>query len=68
MTKPKYNVLSPDGFTIHFDREYTTKKEARTAAREWAKGYAGQGYYSSPRFGRIPVDEIIDYCKLITVK
>lgn len=66
--KSKYNVLSPDGFTIHRDREYPSKRAAHKAAKEWTRNYTHQGYYSSVRFGRIPVNEIIDYCKLITVK
>jgi hypothetical protein len=63
-TTKKYQVLSPDGFTI--DREkpyYVSKKKALEAFENWKKRYEGQGYYSSNR-GRIPLDDLQDYCTL----
>jgi hypothetical protein len=54
----KYEVLSPDGFTIEFDKPYyTSKKKAYEAFDKWKKRYEGQGYYSSNN-GRIPLDEL----------
>jgi len=57
----KYEVLSPDGFTIEFDKPYyTSKKKAYEAFDKWKKRYEAQGYYSSNN-GRIPLDELEEY-------
>jgi hypothetical protein len=57
-----YEVLSPDGFTIEFDKPYYTSKEkAMTAFNEWKERYRRQGYYSSNN-GRISLDELEKYC------
>jgi hypothetical protein len=65
MAKNKYDVLSPDNFSIHHSDVYPSKKAAREAAKEWVKNYEHQGYYSSTRYGRIPLNEVLDYCKII---
>ena len=44
----KFQVLSPDGFTIEFDKAYyPSKKKAFEAFDKWKKRYELQGYYSS---------------------
>jgi len=59
-----YEVLSPDGFTIEFDRPYYTSKEkAMIAFHEWKERYKRQGYYSSNN-GRIPLDELENYMSI----
>jgi Ca2+-binding EF-hand superfamily protein len=60
----KYNVLSPDGFPIHFSKTYKTIKEAKNAIQEWKKRYEFQGYYSSNR-GRIDLNELENYCEIV---
>ena len=56
-----YEVLSPDGFTIEFDRPYYTSKEkAFEAFDKWKERYKIQGYYSSNN-GRIPLEDLEDY-------
>ena len=60
----KYDVLSPDGFSIHMSDTYRSIKKAREAFESWVKQFKIQGYYSSPRYGRIPYDEIKDYVQL----
>jgi len=60
----KYTMLSPDGFSIEFDKTYSSKKEAEKAFTRWKKCYERQGYYSSVPFGRIPLDELRAYCTL----
>ncbi len=67
MARAKYDVLSPDGFSIHPSDTYTSKKKARESAEEWVKRYESQGYYSSARFGHIPLNEILDYCRLVNL-
>lgn len=64
MAKQKYDVLSPDGFSIDAVKTYNSKKEAFEAFNEWKKRYEAQGYYSSSN-GRIPLDELENYCEII---
>lgn len=56
-----YQVLSPDGLPISHEA-FPDKEKARKKAKEWVKRFKTQGYYSSPRYGKIPYDEILDYC------
>ena len=67
MAKAKYDVLSPDGFSIHPTDTYTSKKQAEISAKKWVKRYKAQGYYSSVRFGRIHLDDLLDYCTLVNL-
>ena len=62
----RYDILSPDGFSIFFDKTYKTKEDAMTHFFEWKKRYERQGYYSA-NFGRIPLDELEQHCELIQV-
>lgn len=62
--KKQYDILSPDGFSIHPVDTYSSPKKAWAAFDKWKKGYEVQGYYSSNR-GRIPLDELKDNCRLI---
>ena len=65
MAAKRYQVLSPDGFTI--DREidtYPSKEKAEDALTEWIKRYEKQGYYST-NGKRIPLNEIRNYCSLV---
>jgi hypothetical protein len=60
----KIEVLSPDGFTIEFDKpHYPSKKKAFEAFDKWKKRYEQQGYYSSNN-GRIPLDELENYMSI----
>ena len=61
----KYDVLSPDGFSIHPVDTYSSVKSAEKAFDNWAKGYERQGYYSSMNYGRIPLPELKHYIKII---
>ncbi len=67
MIKPQYNVLSPDGFSIHHSDTYSSKKKAFAAFREWKQRYKSQGYYSSAKYGRIHLRDLSKYCQLVTV-
>jgi hypothetical protein len=58
----KFQVLSPDGITIEFDKwYYPSKKKAFEAFDKWKKRYEVQGYYSSNDYGRIPLEDLEDY-------
>jgi hypothetical protein len=62
----KYQILSPDGFTIDFNVSYYTSiKKAKEALKNWLERYKIQGYYSSSKFGRINLLDVEDYCQLI---
>lgn len=63
----KYQVLSPDGFTIEFDKwTYPTKKEMMKSFQKWKERYEVQGYYSSNN-GRIPLNELEEHCTFKTI-
>ena len=63
----KYDVLSPDGISIHFSDVYSTREEAVKALEKWMLRFKAQGYYSSSMHGRIPLDELNDFCRIIEV-
>jgi hypothetical protein len=65
-TKIKYDVFSPDGFTVHHSDMYTSRKKAKQALAKWVKRYESQGYYSSNK-GRITLTELPNHCKIVTV-
>jgi hypothetical protein len=61
----RYQVISPDGFTIEFDVwAYPSKKKAKEAFEKWKERYTRQGYYSSVKYGRIPLAELENYCQI----
>ena len=68
LIKMKYDVLSPDGISIHFSDTYKSIKEAKQALTLWVKRYEMQGYYSSTDYGRIPLNELEKYCTIINLK
>lgn len=68
----KYQVLSPDGITISYDHPYyRSLKQAKEALLAWTNNYKAQGYYSQTCYNgyrrQIPVNEIPDYCEIITI-
>lgn len=65
--KQKFDVLSPDGFPIHFSNTYSSEKKAMKAFDEWKKRYELQGYYSSNN-GKIPLNELHNYITIIKLK
>ena len=65
-TKKRFDVISPDGFSIHFSDTYKSMEDAKKAFEVWKKRYEGQGYYSS-NGGRIPLNELKDHCRFIEI-
>jgi hypothetical protein len=64
-TRKKYQVLSPDGFTIDGQvRYYTSRKKAIEAIENWKKRFEMQGYYSSNKCGRIHLDKLQEHCTI----
>ena len=63
--KTKYNVYSPDGFTISRDDTYNSLEEAVDAFMLWVQRYEEQGYYSSVEYGRIPLELLIYFCDFV---
>jgi hypothetical protein len=65
--KKKYDVISPDGFSIRIGVPlFSSIKERDEYFKKWKYRYKGQGYYSS-NTGRIPLDDLKDYCQFIEV-
>lgn len=64
----RYNVLSPDGFSIRYNKTYSTRDEAIQDAELWAKGYEKQGYYSSTQNGRIDLRDLPFYLTVVELK
>ena len=62
----RYDVISPDGFSIHHSDTYKTKEDAMIAFFEWKKRFDIQGYYSSNN-GRIPLNELEQHCKIVKI-
>jgi len=60
----KYRILSPDGFDITMDKKYTNK-DVPKALEAFTKRYERQGYYSSTQYGKIPLEDIADYCSVV---
>jgi hypothetical protein len=68
MSKNKYQILSPDGFTIERDMiGYPSRKKAMEAFNQWKERYKQQGYYSSTNHGRIDLLDLEDFCQFITL-
>lgn len=63
-----FDVLSPDGISIHPWRTYRTQKRALLAAKSWARRFEWQGFYSTARWERIPLDEIVSRCRIIEIE
>jgi len=58
----KFQIISPDGFTIERDQISYNKKDVEPAFNKWKSRFEFQGYYSSVKYGRIDLSELIDYC------
>lgn len=66
-SKETFDVISPDGFSIAFDAVYNGLEAARSAFKEWKTRYEKQGYYSSVKFGRIPLADLEKYCQFVKI-
>lgn len=65
-TKKKYDIISPDGFTIRMgDEPFTSMKNAQEYFKKWKDRFKIQGYYSSVPYGRIPLEDLEDYCQFV---
>lgn len=60
-----YDVLSPDNFSISFDVMWDSPEQAREALKEWIQRYKQQGYYSTSKRERIPLDELETRCTIV---
>ena len=60
-----FDVLSPDGITITPDRVYGTLEEAHAAVEAFAQRFVWQGFYSTARWERIPLEEIAGRCRVV---
>jgi hypothetical protein len=63
----KYDVISPDGFSIRIGvPPFKSTKEREEYFKMWKKRYERQGYYSS-NTGPIDLEDLRDYCEFIEV-
>ena len=65
--KVRYDVISPDGFSIHREDTYPSVAAAKKALAKWAKRFVPQGYYASVR-GRIALKDLPANCRIVEVK
>ncbi|MDP1880800.1 MAG: hypothetical protein Q8K60_07660 [Parachlamydiaceae bacterium] len=66
--KKKYDVISPDGFSIRIGVPlFNSIKERDDYFKMWKNRFAQQGYYSSVPYGRIHLADLADYCEWIEV-
>ena len=64
----KYQILSPDGFEINPNiNYYKSIKEVKQSFYNWVERYKIQGYYSSPNYGKINLNDIEYYCTIIEI-
>lgn len=59
------DVLSPDGIPIDAHATYPTHAAAESALAAWVKRYEWQGFYSTARRERIPLDELAGRCRIV---
>ena len=65
----KYDVISPDGFTIRIGVDpFNSIKERDKYFKMWKERFARQGYYSSVKYGRIHLADLADFCEWIEVE
>lgn len=62
----KYDVKSPDGFSIKAQGYFKSPEEAGEALDKWVQSYSKQGFYSSNN-GRIPLEQLALHCTLETI-
>lgn len=60
--KEQFKIISPDGFAIEKDIISYNKEDIERKFNKWKTRFEFQGYYSSTQYGRIPLDELINYC------
>jgi hypothetical protein len=65
--KSRYDVISPDGFSINREGTYPSVAAAKKGLAEWVKRFERQGYYASVR-GRIALKDLPAYSRIVEVK
>jgi hypothetical protein len=63
----RYDINSPDGFSMTGIETYRSPEDAWRAFDQWLKRFEQQGYYSSTNHGKIPLDQVKQYCSLVTI-
>lgn len=64
----RYDVISPDGFSISRTEYYCSKAEAFAAFEKWKQNFEQQGYYSTADWEHIPVHQLHEFCTLVKIK
>jgi hypothetical protein len=55
----RFQVISPDGFSLFMNKTYFTINGAEKDIKKWIKRFEPQGYYSS-NSGKISLEELKD--------
>lgn len=64
--KPKFRILSPDGFDINPEKmTYNSLIQVMRALILFKQRYAIQGYYSSSFYGKIELRHIPYECRVV---
>ena len=65
--KKKYDILSPDGFSIRIGdvKPFSSPEEGDAYFVKWKNRYVAQGYYSSTQYGRIDLKDLKNYCESV---
>lgn len=66
MSKLKYQIVSPDGFSINTEGGFSSKKKGMEYFKTWKKRFEAQGYYSA-NYGRVHLLDLQDECQFVTI-
>ncbi len=65
MSEPQqFVVIGPDEIEIQ-PEPFASRAAAEDALKKWVERYRRQGYYSTARWERIPVDELAERCRIV---
>jgi hypothetical protein len=62
----RFEVLSPDGISIE-GISYRSRRAALRALEQWVRRYEWQGFYSTVRRERIPLQDLPGRCRVLEV-
>lgn len=64
--RKRYDVISPDGFTIRIGvPPFTSITQRNRYFQQWKNRFKAQGYYSSVQHGKIDLLDLSDFCEWI---
>jgi hypothetical protein len=67
-TQKAFDILSPDGIGMYFDKVFSTSEQAEIGFTNWVKRFEHQGYYRNNQWQQIPLNELRNHCRLIELE